>query len=112
MKKRVLSSMYLVIFAKVSTKHSSCIAISGLGGHAFGSFKDKDSQYMWLRDSLPEDFPGLRIFIYGYDSVLQGSNSVQNLGDIGSSLRDALRNLGGPQNVCRLRNSRSLLNRY
>ena len=97
------------MFPGFSTKHNSCVAISGLGGHAFGSFKDKDSQYMWLRDSLPGDFPDLRIFIYGYNSVLQGSTSIQNLGDIGSSLRDALRTLDKPQNVCQMRQSPLIL---
>jgi len=55
---------------------------------------------MWLRDSLPDDFPDLRIFIYGYESGLQGSNSFQNLRDVGESFRDSLRDLTGPQNVC------------
>ncbi|KAF5235110.1 hypothetical protein FAUST_7282 [Fusarium austroamericanum] len=31
------------------------IAISGLRGHAFGSFKERDGDHMWLRDSLPYD---------------------------------------------------------
>ncbi len=54
---------------------------------------------MWLRDSLPDDFPDLRIFIYGYESGLQGSNSVQNLRDVGESFRDSLRSLTRPQKV-------------
>ncbi|KAM3509182.1 hypothetical protein MY11210_006437 [Beauveria gryllotalpidicola] len=29
------------------------IAVSGLGGHAFGSFKERGGSNMWLRDSLP-----------------------------------------------------------
>ncbi len=55
---------------------------------------------MWLRDSLPGDFPRLRIFIYGYESVLQGSRSVQNIGDIGLSFLDSLRHLFRLQEVC------------
>ena len=82
------------------TKPRSCVAVSGLGGHPFGSFKDKDSQHMWLRDSLPDDFSQLRVFIYGYESALQGSNSVQHLGDIGSSFRDSLRSLRISSKVC------------
>ncbi|KAM3548868.1 hypothetical protein MY1884_008993 [Beauveria asiatica] len=31
------------------------IALSGLGGHAFGSFKERGGSHMWLRDSLPYD---------------------------------------------------------
>ncbi len=33
----------------------SIIAISGLGGHAFGSFKERGGEYMWLQDCLPYD---------------------------------------------------------
>ena len=60
----------------------SCIAISGLGSHAFGSWKDRQSHFMWLRDALPYEVPGARIFTYGYDTRLAQSNSFQNLEDV------------------------------
>ncbi|KAF9640140.1 hypothetical protein BFW01_g11946 [Lasiodiplodia theobromae] len=63
------------------------IAVSGLGGHAFGSFKERDGPFMWLRDALPWEFPEFRIFIYGYDTQLQDSSSFQNLTDLGKELR-------------------------
>ena len=56
-----------------------CVAVCGLGGYAFGSFKDKGISYMWLRDSLPNDLPNLRVLLYGYDSGLDGSDSNQNV---------------------------------
>ncbi|KAF7136892.1 hypothetical protein CNMCM5793_006507 [Aspergillus hiratsukae] len=62
------------------------IAISGLGGHAFGSFKERGGHFMWLRDTLPLDFPNARILIYGYDTQLVGSSSFQNLTDLGRGL--------------------------
>lgn len=46
---------------------------------------------MWLRDSLPRDFPGCRIIIYGYDTKLQGSRSFQSLLDIGKKFQTAVR---------------------
>lgn len=46
---------------------------------------------MWLCDSLPGDFPGCRIIIYGYDTKLQGSQSFQNLIDIGKKFQTAIR---------------------
>ena len=49
-----------------SANSSSCITISGLGGHAYGSFKEKKGDHMWLRDSLPHHIPGLHVFINGY----------------------------------------------
>ena len=69
----------------------SCIAISGFGSHAFGSWKDRNSHYTWLRDALPYDLPGARVLTYGYDTRLSGSHSFQNLEDIASMFRVSLR---------------------
>ncbi|KAL5610516.1 hypothetical protein FOBRF1_006633 [Fusarium oxysporum] len=74
------------------------IAISGLGGHAFGSFKERGGDYMWLRDSLPYDIsnedtddPMARVMIYGYESGVTNSNSFQNLEDLATSFHSSLR---------------------
>lgn len=55
----------------------SLIAITGLSGHAFGSWRSRVSTVghpldrpMWLCDFLPERFPRTRIMTYGYDSSL------------------------------------------
>lgn len=45
---------------------------------------------MWIRDTLPEELPGARVMIYGYDSKLAKSTSFQNLGDVASRFRDSL----------------------
>lgn len=52
---------------------------------------------MWLRDSLPKDLldqdtehPIARILIYGQDSRLTNSSSMQNLGDLSLSFRESL----------------------
>lgn len=58
-----------VCFWKLMRIHS-LIAISGLNGHAFGSFKKPGASYMWLRDTLAQDIPESRTIIYGYDSKL------------------------------------------
>jgi hypothetical protein len=63
------------------------VAISGLGGHAFGSFKERGSSYMWLADALPKDLPGVRILIYGYDTKLEASNSFQSFEGLASAFR-------------------------
>jgi len=65
-----------------------CIVVPGLGGHAFGSFKARGKLHMWLRDSLARDFPNIRTLIYGYQSSLPGSRSIQNLSDIAGRLRN------------------------
>jgi protein SERAC1 len=66
------------------------VAICGLGGHAYGSFKERDSPYMWLRDSLPGDMPKCRILTYGYESKLVNSRSFQSLEDIASQFKASL----------------------
>lgn len=82
----------------------SVVAISGLNGHAFGSFKERDGDHMWLRDSLPEDLlwaeteeeaqPMARVLIYGYPSSLVESTSFQGVEAIASSFRLALEDIG------------------
>lgn len=64
-----------------------CLAISSLGGHAFGSFKEKGGSRMWLCDDLPNDLATTRIIIYGYESQLYGSQSFQDLEALATTLR-------------------------
>ena len=70
-----------------------CVAVCGLGGHAFGSFKEKGALYMWLRDSLPKDLPNLRVLLYGYESKLESSDNNQNISVIANSFVSNLRRL-------------------
>ena len=64
----------------------SVIAITGLAGHAFGSWRSRIAterpidRPMWLCDFLPERFPNARIMTYGYDSSLKEPN-IANLTD-------------------------------
>jgi len=66
----------------------SCIAISGLASHPFGSWQPRgpDKSFMWVRDVLPKSLPGVRAIIYGYDSGLVGSKSFQTVSDIAQTL--------------------------
>ena len=62
------------------------IAITGLGGHAFGSWRSRiavgrpPDRLMWLRDFLPQKFPKARIMTYGYNSSPKEPNNA-NLTD-------------------------------
>ena len=75
----------------------SVIAITGLGGHAFGSWRSHFStEYpldrpMWLRDFLPQRFPDARVMTYGYDSSLRESNGA-NITDYRRGFIQCLRN--------------------
>ena len=91
------SSHHDTVFLILMLMVSSLIAISGLGGHAFGSFKEKNGQHMWLRDSLPGNItrqdntrPIARIMTYGHESNLAQSDSFQNLGDLGNAFQSQL----------------------
>ncbi len=70
---------------------SSCIAISGLASHPFGSWQPKDDKdFMWIRDELPEDMPGTKMFLYGYDTRLNHSASFQKMPELARELIDNL----------------------
>ncbi|KAH8891942.1 hypothetical protein GQ53DRAFT_647556, partial [Thozetella sp. PMI_491] len=78
------------------------VAISGLGGHAFGSFKGKEGEHMWLRDALPYDIKGeghnnppARVIVYGYESNLEQRDSFQSIEDLGTAFRSSLLRLVG-----------------
>ncbi len=60
------------------------IAITGLAGHAFGSWST-GAQRMWLRDFLHRDIPRARIMLYGYDSHIVNSQSRSILADFSSN---------------------------
>ena len=70
-----------------------CVVVCGLGGHAFGSFKERATSYMWLRDTLPKDLPNLRVLLYGFDSGLNGSESILNVSTIAETFIGHLRGL-------------------
>ncbi|KAF8538592.1 hypothetical protein BDD12DRAFT_884762 [Trichophaea hybrida] len=48
------------------------VAVTGLAGHAFNSWRSPDTNSMWLKDFLPKDFKNIRVMAYGYDSSLTG----------------------------------------
>ncbi|KAI5845839.1 hypothetical protein DFP73DRAFT_476894 [Morchella snyderi] len=54
------------------------IAVTGLAGHAFGSWRGKGNLgRMWLRDFLSVDLPNCRTLTYGYDSRLRSAGVHQ-----------------------------------
>ena len=92
-----MESVYLqkVIYLVLTCVHS-VVAITGLGGHAFGSWlgrttKPPIDRPMWLRDFLPQRFPNARIMTYGYDSSLKESSGA-NITDYRRGFIQCLRN--------------------
>ncbi|KFZ16694.1 hypothetical protein V501_02095 [Pseudogymnoascus sp. VKM F-4519 (FW-2642)] len=66
--------------------YADIIAVTGLAGHAFGSWAHS-GQKMWLRDYLLRDIQNrARILIYGYESQLHGANTAKSIiSDYGNS---------------------------
>jgi hypothetical protein len=77
------------------------VAITGLGGHAYGSFKERGGHYMWLADELPSQLPTARVLTYGYESALRDSHNFQSLDDLGMSFSRAVCRLSGSDSVKR-----------
>ena len=48
---------------------------------------------MWLRDSLPQHFPQLRVWIYGYESSLRDPDSLADVDEYAENFRWHLRDL-------------------
>jgi hypothetical protein len=76
----------------------SIIAVTGLGGHAFGSWA-YSPRHMWLRDFLPKDLPHVRVLTYGYNSQLRMASSRNILGDHVRMFKQRLITLPGSATV-------------
>ncbi|KAA8894431.1 hypothetical protein FN846DRAFT_819409 [Sphaerosporella brunnea] len=70
------------------------VAVTGLAGHAFGSWKSRKQNKMWLRDFLPVDLElrqaNVRILTFGYDSALKDSTSTNSIQEYSRQLLDAV----------------------
>jgi hypothetical protein len=45
--------------------------VTGFAGHAFGSWRSRKTQLMWLKDFLSTHVKNIRIMTYGYNSSLK-----------------------------------------
>jgi hypothetical protein len=66
------------------------VAVTGLGGHALGSFRSADGMSVWLRDFAPEDIPQARFITYGYDTGVIASDNNQGVHELAHTLLDGL----------------------
>ncbi|KAH8747562.1 hypothetical protein BGZ57DRAFT_169214 [Hyaloscypha finlandica] len=75
------------------------IAITGLDGHAYGSWRGKGNLgQMWLRDFLSKDLPNCRTMIYGYNSKLS-SPGIDTIMDYGRAFLDRIKRVRHTQEV-------------
>jgi hypothetical protein len=68
------------------------VAVTGLGGHAVGSFRSKDGMCVWLRDFAPQDVSRARFVTYGYDTAIAASNNNSGVHELARTLLDGLAN--------------------
>jgi hypothetical protein len=66
------------------------VVVTGLGGHAVGSFRSADGTTVWLRDFAPEDIPRARFITYGYDTTVVASDNNQGVHELARILLDGL----------------------
>lgn len=91
------------------------MAVTGLAGHAYGSWKDKMSGKMWLEEFLPRslgEYP-VRIMTFGYDTSLNrpsSSASGEGVMDFaGELLREIEESRGKVLDLIQLEDRRFLL---
>jgi hypothetical protein len=77
----------------------SIIAVTGLAGHAFGSWKSREEQQMWLRDFLPNTTKEARILTYGYDTKLPGSQSSASILELSKKFLESVKTIRNQQSV-------------
>lgn len=77
----------------------SIIAITGLDGHAYGSWRGRGNLgKMWLRDFLCKDLPCCRTMIYGYNSKLLDCG-IDTIMDYGRGLIEELKKVRNTKQV-------------
>lgn len=83
----------------LSDRPRSVIAITGLDGHAYGSWRGKGNLgQMWLRDFLSKDLPYCRTMIYGYNSKLS-MYGIDTIMDYGRGLMEELKKVRNTEEV-------------
>ncbi|OBT82207.1 hypothetical protein VE02_08678 [Pseudogymnoascus sp. 03VT05] len=82
-----------------STVTADIIAITGLDGHAYGSWRGKGNLWrMWLRDFLCKDMPCCRTMIYGYNSKLL-THKVDTIMDYDQGLLEELKKIRNTEDL-------------
>ena len=68
----------------------SLVAVHGLGGDAEATWTHPKTKAFWLKDFLPLDVPGARIFTFGYNADLAFGNTTASIIDHAKDLLSSL----------------------
>ncbi|KAK5676541.1 hypothetical protein LTS10_010842 [Elasticomyces elasticus] len=82
--------MGITPLADCSDAEVDLVAVTGLAGHALGSFRASSGTFVWLRDALPNDVPQARVLTYGYDTALFENQSKESLYHLAAVFLDRL----------------------
>lgn len=66
------------------------VAVHGITGNAFDTWTDPNGS-LWLRDFLPSELPGIRVFSFGYPAEVVFSLGTGDLDVYSRSLLEALK---------------------
>src|SRR5256884_5742203 len=80
---------------------SSLVFVTGLAGHAYGSWKASGKSTMWIQDFLVPDLQpyNIRILTYGYESRLPGSTSNAGISEFAQGFLHSISNARRSKNV-------------
>jgi hypothetical protein len=62
------------------------VAVHGITGDAYTTWEDKKTKTLWLRDFLPTELPGARIYSYGYGAEVFLSRATGNMKSFANGL--------------------------
>jgi hypothetical protein len=83
----------------VVTNAVDIVAVHGIMGSAYGTWTDRNGN-MWLRDLIPKDFPGARVFTYGYPAEVFFTLGTGDLEEFSRGLLEGLRGERREKEVC------------
>ncbi|KAL8949253.1 MAG: hypothetical protein Q9222_004627 [Ikaeria aurantiellina] len=85
--------------AKVDALRVDIVAVHGLEGHPINTWTLSDkSDTLWLRDFLPSDVHGARIFTFGYEADVAFGKSIADIKDHAMDLLGSLIDVREEQN--------------
>ena len=85
------------------------VAIHGLTGDAYTTWTDQSNQSFWLRDFLPAQFPGARIFSFGYPADIFFSLGTGDFETFARTLLEDIKGVRRHSEVCVLKILESIM---
>ncbi|KAH8746959.1 hypothetical protein F5882DRAFT_312127 [Hyaloscypha sp. PMI_1271] len=80
------------------------VAVHGLNGDAYSTWTHAQTEKLWLRDFLPSDLPGARIYSFGYPAEVAFNTATGKLDDWARALLEGLKAVrAGKEEKCSTR---------